>query len=185
MTGRFDLYLTPDITNVNTPEQLPVEEKLLDNLPLGYGLIPTEQIAGHVFDDKTAALFRVARGPEYTGNDPVGGDPVRDRSFFDNILITGTGVAPVGADANADGIVDTRDFNILANNFGFAGQTFAQGDFSGDGLVNSVDYDILVAHFGERPVPGAALGNAVPEPASMMGIVSAVALLRRNRSGVA
>jgi len=111
------------------------------------------------------------------------GDPNMTAMYFiDDVLIETVGSTPTGADANADGIVDTQDFNILAGNFGMAGQTFAQGDFSGDGLVDSVDFGILLENYGESTSPGPlSIGSVVPEPASLTGVLGAMVLLRRKR----
>jgi len=62
-------------------------------------------------------------------------------------------------DANHDRVVDTRDFNALAGQFGGTNQNFAQGDFNYDGLVNSMDFNIFTGQYGHRlslPAPAIA-----------------------------
>jgi dockerin type I repeat protein/cysteine-rich secretory family protein len=57
---------------------------------------------------------------------------------------------PIVGDANNDGVVDTRDFVVMAQNFG---QTSAvhwpweSGDFNGDGRVNAVDFNLLASAY--------------------------------------
>lgn len=52
-------------------------------------------------------------------------------------------------DIDGDGIVNLRDFSILASNFGRTGRTRAQGDLTGDGVVGLVDFSILASNFGK------------------------------------
>jgi hypothetical protein len=54
----------------------------------------------------------------------------------------------LSGDANADGIVDLRDFHTLAGNFGHSGATFSQGDFDYDGEVDLDDFSLLASRFG-------------------------------------
>src|SRR5688572_6007870 len=51
-------------------------------------------------------------------------------------------------DANGDGVVDLRDFNVLASNFGKSGATFSQGDFDYDGRIDLSDFKLLASRFG-------------------------------------
>jgi glucose/arabinose dehydrogenase len=51
-------------------------------------------------------------------------------------------------DANGDGRVNLRDFNVLAANFGQVNRDFTQGDFNYDGIVNLRDFNLLAARFG-------------------------------------
>lgn len=56
----------------------------------------------------------------------------------------------LAGDATRNRVVNLDDFNVLAANFGLAGKTFSQGNFSydGGGLVNLDDFNILAANFG-------------------------------------
>jgi hypothetical protein len=56
-------------------------------------------------------------------------------------------------DANHDAIVNLRDFNILASNFGQSGRDFTQGDFNYDTVVSLADFNILAARFGTSVAP--------------------------------
>jgi hypothetical protein len=61
----------------------------------------------------------------------------------------------LAGDADRNRKVDTRDFNMLAGNFGASGRTFSQGDFSYNGTVDSVDFDILAGQYG-KSLPAAS-----------------------------
>jgi hypothetical protein len=66
-------------------------------------------------------------------------------------------------DANADGKVDTLDFNILAFHFGGSNKTFSQGDFNYDTHVDSTDFNLFIANYGKRqstPAPAMAMSTS-------------------------
>jgi hypothetical protein len=109
-------------------------------------------------------------------------------------------------DASLDGQVNLTDLTILANHFGSSGANWDQGDFSYDGTVNLADLSILANDFGngignpaqdaivhaqfqndlalvEAANPGfsAAVGAAIPEPASLTLLsAGALGLFRRR-----
>jgi hypothetical protein len=58
----------------------------------------------------------------------------------------------LSADGDRDRVVDIKDFNLLAANFGKSNQTFSQGnyDYSADGVVGITDFNILAANFGKH-----------------------------------
>jgi hypothetical protein len=99
------------------------------------------------------------------------------------------------ADFNLDGMVDELDAEVLSANIGtFAHATFEQGDADGDSDVDGDDFlawqrEIGIATplsaFAHATSTGAALNAiAVPEPATMALLSSAVMALvgnRRNR----
>jgi glucose/arabinose dehydrogenase len=72
----------------------------------------------------------------------------------------------LAGDANGDGRVNLRDFNILAANFGRANALFRQGNFNYDGVVDAADLAILAGRFGTTLAGGA--------PAPFTGTVSGV-----------
>ena len=52
-------------------------------------------------------------------------------------------------DATRDGLVNLRDFNVLAANFGrIEGAVFSEADFNYDGQVGLADFNILAGKFG-------------------------------------
>lgn len=97
MTGTFDLFLTQDVTNLNTPEILPSEVQLVSNGLLGYALIPTEDLDNTPFDDRTAGLIRIARGPEISAGP----------AYFDNIMLSTVVPPPSQWAVNSSGDWDT------------------------------------------------------------------------------
>jgi hypothetical protein len=95
-------------------------------------------------------------------------------------------------DANKDGKIDAFDLNLLAQDWQ---KTLdgAPADFNGDGKIDAFDLNLLASNW-QFGVPGAligtdpallaaAIGVAVPEPASLMalGAGGALLLLRRRR----
>jgi hypothetical protein len=56
------------------------------------------------------------------------------------------------ADATGDGVVDSRDFDVVSINFGRhdAPLSKSQGDFNLDQCVNAVDFNILASAFGSH-----------------------------------
>jgi hypothetical protein len=63
-------------------------------------------------------------------------------------------------DADHNGVVDTTDFTVLAQNFNTTGATYSQGDFNRDGVVNALDFSILATKFGATP-PAAPLASVL------------------------
>jgi predicted outer membrane repeat protein len=76
----------------------------------------------------------------------------------------------LSADGDRNRTVDILDFNILATNFGKAGQTFSQGnyDYSADGQVNILDFNVLATNFGKHldPPPPPPTTQPLDQPAS-------------------
>ena len=81
-------------------------------------------------------------------------------------------------DANLDGRVDINDLTIVLANYGKAGMTWTQGEFTGDGTVDINDLTIVLANYGQGVAAPAAGVAAVPEPSSLILVgLGAVALL--------
>ncbi|TWU23515.1 dockerin type I domain-containing protein [Bythopirellula polymerisocia] len=81
---------------------------------------------------------------------------------------------PSNADFDGDGDVDGRDFLIWQRGFGLTGQTSnSNGDANGNGTVDGVDLADWQAKYGGAPLVAAVA--AVPEPASLLLIIMAVA----------
>jgi hypothetical protein len=87
-----------------------------------------------------------------------GGTPLAQDEVFDFYYMLG--------DANQDGRVNLRDFNILAANFGLAGRDFTQGDFNYDGLVDMEDFNLLAVRFGAELPPATLVASVFGTPAS-------------------
>jgi predicted outer membrane repeat protein len=58
-------------------------------------------------------------------------------------------------DFNLDGVVNTLDFVLLANNFNHTGSDLAHGDSNYDGNVNALDFNALATNFGATAAPPA------------------------------
>ena len=66
----------------------------------------------------------------------------------------------LAGDFNRDRAVNLADFTALANNFGRASATFAQGDATYDGRVNLADFTVLANRFGAT-LPPASGGDGL------------------------
>jgi hypothetical protein len=85
--------------------------------------------------------------------------------------------AAADSDFNSDGIVNGADFLIWQRGLGMTGQTSkGNGDANGDGTVNGADLALWKARFGGAPEAAAA--GAVPEPATLVLAVFALAFRR-------
>ncbi|MEM6749810.1 MAG: dockerin type I domain-containing protein [Planctomycetota bacterium] len=96
-----------------------------------------------------------------------------------NSMFAPTVAAPsvLPGDANADGVVDLLDFDVLAQNFGAStANGAANGDFNADGVVDLLDFDILAQNFG------ASSPSTIPEPTSLaiLALAGAAGLRRRR-----
>jgi hypothetical protein len=87
----------------------------------------------------------------------------------------------LAGDANLDGIVDTIDFNLLAENFSEGSKSWTDGDFNYDGNVDTTDFNLLAANFAQTLSAAATLPGVgiIPEPASLLySAICCVTLIR-------
>ena len=86
-------------------------------------------------------------------------------------------VAPfLTGDFNLDGVVDAADYTVWRDSLGSAATPFAGGDANGDQVVDQADYALWRANFGAT-LPSVNLsGDNVPEPATWLGLATAVAV---------
>ena len=93
-------------------------------------------------------------------------------------------------DANLDGVVNLRDFDILAANYGQTARLWSHGDFTYGGAVTLADFNLLAGNFGYQatgptltPHDWSTLAAVVPEPSLLAAAAPLVActLLRRAR----
>lgn len=101
------------------------------------------------------------------------------------VFVTATLAAavPFGADFNGDGIVDSIDLSIWDANYGLTGPPGSLGDVGdadGDGDVDGMDFLEIQMDFGMAPSFPIV---AVPEPATLALVLSALAFTRRRRVG--
>lgn len=80
----------------------------------------------------------------------------------------------LSGDFNDDGTVDAADYTVWRDNLGGDALTL-NGKGDGDGNVDSLDYDIWVANYGTGS--SSATSAAVPEPSSLLIMVSATLLV--------
>jgi hypothetical protein len=91
----------------------------------------------------------------------------------------------VDGDTNGDGLIDAVDFNNIRNSLGYAGLTPGLGvDIAGnDGIIDFRDLRFFQQKY--PAVAAAALGEAIPEPASLalgaFAVVAAAGISRRHR----
>ena len=81
-------------------------------------------------------------------------------------------------DLNADGLVNSRDLDIVRAWWGTEAEPFEfdHGDATGDGLVNSRDLDLIRSNWG------ATAAAAVPEPGVLVLSIGGAVLLAWRRS---
>ena len=85
-------------------------------------------------------------------------------------------------DANRDRTVAFADLVKVAQNYGGAGKTWADGDFNGDGTVDFADLVVVAQHYGTS-LPAASLpAVAAPALAPASAIVSAATAPQRVAS---
>ena len=137
-------------------ESLATEDLFVRNLSTNE-VIPSNQFALLYDDDHDVATFMYLG----QGSDAIGG-VLPDGNYRATLVASGV-VTPQGAtmaadvdvdffflngDANRDGRVNLRDFNVLARHFGQAGTSFAQADFTYDGSTDIEDFNVLAGRFG-------------------------------------
>ncbi len=116
-------------------------------------------------------------------------ETLTDNSFLTNPLFSDP-FATLQGDYNGDGVVDQADYQVWRTSFG--NTTALQADGNENGVVDGSDYIVWRANLGRTWLDLAtgsgtsALEAAIPEPASLILISTAVFLfpIRRRRSSV-
>ncbi len=92
-------------------------------------------------------------------------------------------------DANLDGVINGDDYFQIDSGFPQGLSGWFNGDFNYDGVINGDDYFVIDSNFpAQGPAfstgAGAGAGSgvvAIPEPASIAGVITAAAALGRRR----
>ena len=101
--------------------------------------------------------------------------------MFDGVVVyTGTGPTKNPGDFNDDGMVDIADYAVWRNNLGGSAAGISWNGMGG--FVTIADYQLWKDNFGTVYGAGSLGATAVPEPASVLLLVSAAGLCLVGRS---
>ena len=90
----------------------------------------------------------------------------KDATDYSNIAtVTLKVLSDIPGDATHNGIVDSEDAAILAENWGQSVSGAEYGDFNGDGIVDAKDASIMAANWGDH---NESVATTIPEPSSLM-----------------
>ncbi|MEX2168078.1 MAG: hypothetical protein WD851_02105 [Pirellulales bacterium] len=86
--------------------------------------------------------------------------------------------AALAGDYNGNGTVDAADYTVWRDTLDSTTNLAADG--SGNNVVDQADYDVWKQHFGESGAGSSLGGSAVPEPASLVLLLSIALLATRQ-----
>lgn len=113
-------------------------------------------------------------GVSSAGNNFYGG------VIFDNILLQLVDVvAAVAGDYNGNGTVDAADYTLWRDTLGDTVTAGEGADGNGNGVIDTGDYDFWKTNFGNTSGSGSV--GAIPEPASVLLLVTLLGLLPSRR----
>jgi N-acetylneuraminic acid mutarotase len=128
----------------------------------GPGTMSVDQYTGIVTYTPSLSEAGTTVTPTFAASNPAGTATYNAFSF----------IVVLPADANHDGVVDTSDFLVMAQNFGAANVGFTGGDFNEDGVVNALDFNLVATNFGAAaPAVASSIAAASTAPASLFGKV--------------
>ncbi len=115
-----------------------------------------------------------------------------NKTTFGGLSVSSTDVLVMytyAGDANLDGKIDADDYFQIDSHYNKAGnsdKSYINGDFNYDGQINGDDYFLIDAAFTGQGMPfssevGLSAAIAVPEPASVAGLIIAAAVMTRRR----
>ena len=88
-------------------------------------------------------------------------------------------------DYNKNGIVDAADYVVWRDTLGQVVTALSGADGNGNGMIDADDYGVWKANFGNHSGSGASANSAVPEPATVLMLLTAIlAICGRRRSTV-
>ena len=79
-------------------------------------------------------------------------------------------LAALIGDGNLDGVVNSGDYTIWADNFGVPDPDFTTGDYNGDGVVNAADYTLWSDNFGSMVMAPESALQALAEPVPLNAV---------------
>lgn len=150
----------------NVSASLSPNDLLVENLTTPFATVTVGNIGFNVGTNvATFALSTIIPDGNYratvlaNGVTNAFGDVLLQNFSFDFFFLNG--------DATRNRSVGGEDFSILATNFGTAGKTFSQGNFSYDDLgnVDSADFNILASQFGKTLAGGEDQSRGASLPA--------------------
>jgi enterochelin esterase-like enzyme len=100
------------------------------------------------------------------------------RGQLDDILIALIGPPLVG-DYNGNGSVDAADYTVWRDSLGSTANLAADGN--GSGSIDIADYEVWQSNFGNHSGSGAGANAAVPEPSTLLLLLSGILTLWTRR----
>ena len=95
-------------------------------------------------------------------------------AFNQNQIVLSTFL--IQGDYNQNGIVDAADYTIWRDTLGQSGANLA-ADGDRNGTIDAADYDIWKMHFGYHAGSGASASTAVPEPTTLVLLLTGILTL--------
>ena len=186
-----ELNFQIDLAAMDEPRRLDLLELIHDDAVLTIGVVgdaPDAELqlfdvcapaTNPLVDECVVVRWLDANGSEL---DPSGGiDPAVLRfealvGHFSAYSVIALSSTPTPGDIDQDGDVDRADAALFAQHFGLeTGSSWQTGDFDGDFATSLADLARLQANLG--PGPQSPSTAAVPEPSSLLILVSGVAFV--------
>jgi len=128
-----------------------------------------------------------ARDNQFIGVGAILNDDGSGRAIYDTFADVAVDANSVlvkyawNGDANLDGVVNADDYFQIDSGFISQKQGWYNGDFNYDGVINADDYFLIDSAFMGQSGPVTVRALSVPEPAAILMVLGAAALLIRRR----
>jgi hypothetical protein len=190
LNSAAELNFQIDLAAMAEPDRLALVDLLHDDAVLTIGVLgeaPDAELqlfdvcvpgTDPMLDDCVTVRWLDANGAELDPTAGIDPDMLRFEALvghFSTYSVVAVSSTFMPADIDQDGDVDRTDAAVFTQFFGLeTGATWETGDFDGDFAATLYDLALLQAHLGQGPPsPSAA---AVPEPPTLLMLLSAVAL---------